>query len=66
MHRAGVLGPGEHALGVELVPEPGHVVGLVAELVEGLVPAGQDFPGGRVEVVPGALVPHRAARRRRT
>ena len=25
----GVLGPGEHALGVELGPEPGHVPGLV-------------------------------------
>jgi hypothetical protein len=50
----GVLRPGQDALGVELDAEPGDVVGLVSELVERLVSAGQDFPAGRVEVVPGA------------
>ena len=39
-----VLGPGEHALGVEPDAEPGQVVGLVAELVEGLVPGGRTSP----------------------
>jgi hypothetical protein len=56
-----VFGSGEDALDVEPVPEPGHVMGLVAELVQGLVPGGQDFDfaGGRVQVVPGVLVPDR-------
>ena len=58
MQRAASFEPGEHALGVEPFAEPGHVVRLVAELVERLVPGSQDFPGGRVQVVPGVLVPH--------
>ena len=58
MHRAASLRPGEHALGVEPVPEPGHVLRLVAELVQCLVPRRQDFPGRRVEVVRCVLVPH--------
>ena len=54
----GVLGPGEHALGVELRPEPGHVQRLVvrADGVEGLVPGRQQLAGHRVEVAAGA--PH--------
>jgi hypothetical protein len=52
-----VRGSGQHVLGVEPVAQPGYVVRLVAELVEGLVPGGQDFTGGRVEVVPRVLVP---------
>ena len=47
-----VLGPGEHTLSVEPCAEPGHVVGLAAELVQRLVPAGQDFPGGRIKAAP--------------
>jgi hypothetical protein len=31
----------------------------ITEGVEGLVPGGQNFPGGRVEIVPGGLVPDR-------
>ena len=60
MQRAASLEPGEHALGVEPVSEPGHVqrLVLVADGVEGLVPGGQDFPGGRVEVGACLLVPH--------
>ena len=47
-----VLRPAQDALGVEPVPEPGHVqrLILVADGVEGLVPGGQDFAGGGVEV----------------
>ena len=40
-----VLGRGEHALGVESGAEPGHVVRLVAELIQRLIPAGQDLIG---------------------
>ena len=32
---------------------------IFADGVKRLVPAGQHFPGGRVQVVPGRLVPHR-------
>ena len=44
----GVLGPGQDPVGVELGPEPGHVPRIIvrADGVEGLVPGGQDFPGG--------------------
>ena len=61
MHRRRVLGSGEHALGVEPDPEPGHVprLILVADGVERLVPGRQDFPGGRVEVAADRLVPDR-------
>ena len=47
-----VLGPGQHALGVEPLPEPGHMqrLVLVPDGVKGLVPRRQDFAGGRVEV----------------
>ena len=57
----GVLGPGEHALGVEPDPEPGHMPRLIvgADGVERLVPGRQDFPGGRVEVAADGLVPDR-------
>jgi hypothetical protein len=52
-----ILGTREHTLGVEPDSEPGHVVRMVAELVEGLVPGGQDLAGSRVEVAAGCLVP---------
>jgi hypothetical protein len=52
-----VLRAREDALGVEPDPEAGHVVGLVAKLVQGLVPVGQDFSGGRVEVAADRFVP---------
>ena len=56
-----VLGPSEHSLGVEPLPEPGHVMGFSvgADIVQGLVPGRQHLPGGRVEVAPGVLVPDR-------
>ena len=58
---AGILRPGEHALGVEPVAEPGHVQRLVpvADGVEGLVPRWEHFAGVRVEVGAGLLVPDR-------
>lgn len=42
-------------------PEPGHMPRLIvwADGVKGLDPGRQDFPGGRVEVVPGGFVPDR-------
>jgi hypothetical protein len=42
---AGVLGPGEHALGVELGPEPGHMQRIIvrADPVQRLVPGRQDL-----------------------
>jgi hypothetical protein len=60
-HRLASLDPASTPLGVEPVAEPGHVPRLVivAEGVEGLVPGGQHFPGGQVEVVAGRLVPDR-------
>ena len=55
----GVGGSGEDALPVDLDAEADHVQrfgGLVGvELVEGLVPGGQHFPGGRVAVAGPAL-----------
>ena len=61
MHRCGVLGSGQHALGVEPVAEPGHVPGQVigADGVQGLIPVRQDFPGGRVDVPARLVVPDR-------
>jgi hypothetical protein len=57
----GVLGTGQHALGVEPVPEPGDMQRLVllADRIERFIPAGQDLAGGRVEIGPGVLVPDR-------
>src|SRR4051794_17665931 len=50
----------EHALNVDLSAEARHVQGLgrlvSVELVECLVPGGQQLPGGRVEVVAGLSV----------
>jgi len=56
-----VLGPGQHALGVEPFPEPRHVHRLVllADAVQRVIPGGQDFAGGRVEVGRRVLVPDR-------
>ena len=56
---AGVFGPGQDALGVELGPEPGDVQRFIvrADGVEGLVPGRQDLPGRGVEVVAGRFVP---------
>jgi hypothetical protein len=56
-----VLGPTQHALGVEAIPEAGDVqrFGLVVDGVEGLVPGGQDLAGRRVEVGARLVVPHR-------
>ena len=53
-----VLGPGEHALGVEAVAEPGGVQRfvLVADGVERVIPGRQDFTGFRVEVGTYVLV----------
>ena len=61
MHRAASLEPGEHALGVEPDPEPGHVPRLIlrADRIERLVPGRQHFPGSRVEVAADPLVPDR-------
>jgi hypothetical protein len=62
---ARVLRPGEHALGVELGPEPGHMQRVIvrADRVEGLVPGGQDFARGGVKAAPlrGAAGPASAA-----
>ena len=57
----GVLGPGEYALGIELGPEPGHMLRLIswADRVERIIPGLQDFAGRRVEVVAGILIPDR-------
>ena len=43
---AGVLGPGEHALGVELGPKPGHMQRIImrADRIEGLVQADRTSP----------------------
>ena len=56
-----VLRAGQHALGVEPVPEPGHMhrLVLVPDRVQGLVPGGQDFPGVRIDIRTRLLVPHR-------
>jgi len=54
-----VLRSGQHAFGFELGAEPGHVVRLVAELVQRLVPGWQDLPGGRVEVASYGRIPDR-------
>ena len=58
---AGVLRSGEHALGVELGPEPGHMRRVVvrADGVQGVVPVGQQLPRVGVEVAAGGLVPYR-------
>jgi hypothetical protein len=55
----GVFGPGEHALGVELGPEAGHMQGLViiGDGVQGLIPGGQQLAGGGVEVAAAGLIP---------
>ena len=47
-----VRGSGEHALGVEPFPEPGHMPGQViaADGIQGLIPGRQHLPGGRVDV----------------
>jgi hypothetical protein len=54
-----VFGSGEHALGVELGPEPGRMQRLIrwADRVESLIPGGQDLPGGGVEVGAAGFVP---------
>ncbi len=59
MHRAASFEPGQHALGVEPVPEPRHVqrLVLVADGIQRVIPGGQDFPGGRVEVGARLVVP---------
>ena len=56
-----ISGPGEHALGVELGPEPRHVQwrGGRADGVQSLVPARQYFAGVTVDVVAGCLMPDR-------
>ena len=57
----GVLGPGEYALGIELGPEPSHMLRLIsrADRVERIRPCLQDFAGRRVEVAAGTLIPDR-------
>ncbi len=57
----GVLGAGQHALGVEPVPEPGHAHRLIlgGDRVESVVPGGQDFPGARINIRTPVLIPHR-------
>ncbi len=57
----GVLGPGEHALGVELGPEPHHMPRIVirADGVQGFIPGRQQLAGGGVEVAAADLIPHR-------
>ena len=54
-----VLRSGEHALGVESVPEPGHVQRfiVVADGVQRVIPGGQDFAGRGVEVGACLLIP---------
>ena len=54
-----VRGPGEHALGVEPFPEPGHVPGQViaADGIQGLIPGRQHLAGGRVDVPAHLVVP---------
>jgi hypothetical protein len=61
MHRGRILGSGEHALGFEPVAEAGYVEWRVlrADGTGGLVPGRQDFPGARVEIAAGDLVPNR-------
>ena len=57
----GVLGSGEHALGVEPVPEPGHMqrLVLISDGIQRVVPGRQDLPGRRVEVGGRLVVPDR-------
>jgi hypothetical protein len=57
----GALGPGEHALGVELGPEPGHMQRLILRTngVQGVIPGGQQLAGGGVEVAAAGVIPHR-------
>ena len=61
MHRRRVLRPGQHALGVEPDPEPGHVPRLIlgSDGIERLVPGRQHLPGSRVDVAADGLVPDR-------
>ena len=65
---AGVLGSGEHALGVEPGTEPGHVqrLVLVADGVEGLVPGRQHLAGVRGRGRCRCARPRPAGARRRT
>jgi hypothetical protein len=55
----GVLGPGQHALGVELRAEPSHMPGLIvrADRIQRVLPGLEDFAGGRVEVAAGIVIP---------
>ena len=57
----GVLGPGEHALGVEFGPEPDHMPRLVirADSIQGVIPGREQLAGGGVEVAAAGLVPDR-------
>jgi hypothetical protein len=61
MHRPEFFRSGEHALGVELGPEPGDMRWrvMLADGVEGLVPGRRDFAGRGVDVAASEPVPDR-------
>ena len=59
MHLTASFEPASTPWASNLTPNRATWWRLVAELVKRLVPGSQDFPGGRVEVVAGVLVPDR-------